>query len=99
MKTVQRKSRTSSTSLSRVELKGGPTLSRTSGAIDDQRMRDECMEAVSLLHHTTDRDLVFQKMRETFHYRQQILHDPQHSADVLQMFPRFLDVKGLVNIK
>lgn len=38
-------------------------------------------------------------MRETFQYHQQILHDPQHSADVLQMFPRFLDTKGLVGIK
>lgn len=82
-----------------MELKGGPTLSRTIGTIDDQRIGDECLEAVSLLNHTTDRDLVFQKMRETFHYRQQILHNPQRSADVLQMFPRFLDVKGLVNIK
>ncbi|XP_056305637.1 uncharacterized protein LOC130217549 [Danio aesculapii] len=94
MKTVQRKSRTS-TSQSRVELKGGPTLSRTIGALHDQRMGDECMEAMSLLHHTTDHDTVFKKMKETFHYRQQILHDPQRSANVLQMFPRFLDVKGL----
>nr|XP_021328873.1 uncharacterized protein LOC110439036 [Danio rerio] len=97
MKTVQRKSRTSSTSQSRVELKGGPTLLRTVGALDDQRMGDECMEAMSLLHHTTDHDTVFKKMKETFHYRQQILHDPQRSADVLQMFPRFLDVKGLIS--
>ncbi|XP_056332071.1 uncharacterized protein LOC130243795 [Danio aesculapii] len=96
MKTVQRKSRTSSTSQSRVELKGGPTLSRTIGALHDQRMGDECMEAMSLLHHTTDHDTVFNKTKETFHYRQQILHDPQRSADVLQMFPRFLDVKGLI---
>ncbi|XP_039509572.1 uncharacterized protein LOC120464265, partial [Pimephales promelas] len=96
IKTVQRKSRIVSTSQNRVEPKGGPTSSRTTGTIDDQRMGDECMEAISLLHHTTDRDLVFQKMRETFHYRQQIIHDSQHSADVLQMFPRFLDVKGLI---
>ncbi|XP_077054748.1 uncharacterized protein LOC143740866 isoform X2 [Siphateles boraxobius] len=96
IKTVQRKSRIVSTSQDRVELKGGPTSSRTTGAIDDQRMGDECMEAISLLHHTTDRDLVFQKMRETFHYRQQIIHDSQRSADVLQMFPRFLDIKGLI---
>ncbi|KAM8744547.1 uncharacterized protein AB9X84_016093 [Acanthopagrus schlegelii] len=54
------------------------------------------MEAMSLLHRTTDHDLVFQKMRETFPYRQQMLHDPQQSADILQMFPRFLDTKGLI---
>ncbi|KAK0142285.1 hypothetical protein N1851_020019 [Merluccius polli] len=77
-----------------VELKGGPTSSRTFGSIDEQQTGDECMEAMSLLHHTTDCDLVFQKMRETFHYRQQMLHDAQQSADILQMFPRFLDTKG-----
>ena len=57
------------------------------------------MEAMSLLHHTTDRDLVFQKMKETFQYRQQMLHGPQQSADILQTFPRFLDMKGLVGRK
>lgn len=99
IKTVQRQSKTTSASHNRVMLKGGPTSSRTFGSIADQQMGDECMEAMSLLHHTTDRDLVFQKMRETFHYRQQMLHDPQQSADILQMFPRFLDTKGLVGNK
>lgn len=61
--------------------------------------RDKCMEAMSLLHHTTDRDFVFQKMRETFHFRKQMLHDPQQLTDILQMFPRFLDTKGLVGTK
>ncbi|XP_076132377.1 uncharacterized protein LOC143114584 [Alosa pseudoharengus] len=89
-------SRTTSTSHNRVELKGGPTSSRTVCSIDDQQTGDECMEAMSLLHHTTDRDLVFQKMKETFQYRQQMLHDPQQSADILQTFPRFLDMKGLI---
>ncbi|XP_076833346.1 uncharacterized protein LOC143478262 [Brachyhypopomus gauderio] len=51
---------------------------------------------MSLLHHTTDEDIVFQKMRETFCYRQQILHDPLESTNILQMFPRFLDTKGLI---
>ncbi|XP_041845943.1 uncharacterized protein LOC121642930 isoform X2 [Melanotaenia boesemani] len=96
MKTVQRKSRTVSTTQNNMVLTGGPTSSRSFGTMDDQRKGDECMEAMSLLHYTTDRDLVFQKMRETFCYRQQILHDPQRAADVLQMFPRFLDVKGLI---
>lgn len=54
------------------------------------------MEAMSLLHHTTDHATVFQKMRETFYYRQQILHDAKESANILEMFPRFLDTKGLV---
>ena len=51
---------------------------------------------MSLLHHTTDRDLVFQKMRETLHFRKQMLDDPQQLTDILQMFPNLLDTKGLV---
>ncbi|KAL7834769.1 hypothetical protein SRHO_G00290160 [Serrasalmus rhombeus] len=66
VKTVQRQSKTTSPSHNRVELKGGPTLSRTFGSIDVQQTGDECMEAVSLLRHTTDRDLIYQKMKETF---------------------------------
>ncbi|KAL7834721.1 hypothetical protein SRHO_G00289680 [Serrasalmus rhombeus] len=54
------------------------------------------MEAMSFLRHATDRDLVYQKMKETFHYRQKMLHDPVQSADILQMFLCFLDKKGLV---
>ncbi|KAL6478131.1 hypothetical protein MHYP_G00139660 [Metynnis hypsauchen] len=96
VKTVQRQSKTTFTSHSRVELNGGPTLSRPFGSIDVQQTGDECMEAVSLLRHTTDRDLIYQKMKETFHYRQKMLHDPEQSADILQMFPRFLDTKGLI---
>ncbi|XP_076735621.1 uncharacterized protein LOC106676715 [Maylandia zebra] len=96
IKTVQRQSKPPTASQNRVELKGGPTSRRKFGFTNDQQTRDQCMEAMSLLHHTTDQDIVFQKMRETFYYRQQILHDPQESANILQMFPRFLDTKGLI---
>ncbi|XP_076740531.1 uncharacterized protein LOC143418700 [Maylandia zebra] len=96
IKTVQRQSKSPTASQNRVELKGGPTSRRKFGFTNDQQTRDQCMEAMSLLHHTTDQDIVFQKMRETFYYRQQILHDPQESANILQMFPRFLDTKGLI---
>ncbi|KAK3527269.1 hypothetical protein QTP86_018625, partial [Hemibagrus guttatus] len=34
-------------------------------------------------------------MRETFHYRQQMFHVPQQSVDILQVFPHFMDTKGL----
>lgn len=57
------------------------------------------MEAVSLLHYTTDPAIIFQKMRETFHYSQKMLHDPQKSVHILWVFPRFLDTKGLVGNK
>ncbi|KAF7640792.1 hypothetical protein LDENG_00013850 [Lucifuga dentata] len=67
VKTVQRQSRTASPSLKKVVLKGGPTSSRTTVVTTgDQQTGDDCKEAISLLHHTKDRDLVFQRMRETF---------------------------------
>ncbi|TDH16396.1 hypothetical protein EPR50_G00020440 [Perca flavescens] len=36
-------------------------------------------------------------MKMTFQHRQDLVHDPQRSTDVFKTFPRFLDVKGLVN--
>ncbi|XP_060735318.1 uncharacterized protein LOC132852253 [Tachysurus vachellii] len=36
-------------------------------------------------------------MKMMFQHRQDLVHDPQRSTDVFKTFPRFLDVKGLVN--
>lgn len=36
-------------------------------------------------------------MRETFQHRQMLINDPDKSIDILTIFPRFLDTKGLVN--
>ncbi|KAA8578678.1 hypothetical protein FQN60_000113 [Etheostoma spectabile] len=58
---------------------------------------DACQEAMSLLNHTTDNSLVFQKMRETFQHRQKLVNDPGRSVDILSSFPRFLDTQGLVD--
>uniref|UniRef100_A0AAV2K847 Uncharacterized protein n=1 Tax=Knipowitschia caucasica TaxID=637954 RepID=A0AAV2K847_KNICA len=44
-----------------------------------------------------DEASVFQKMKMTFQYRQDLVHDPQRTTDVFKTFPRFLDVKGLLN--
>ncbi|XP_041644674.1 uncharacterized protein LOC121510612 [Cheilinus undulatus] len=96
VKTVQHQSKTASTSIKRAVLKGGPTSSRTLGSIDDQQSGDNCIEAMFLLYHTTNHDLVFQKMRETFLHGQHMIHDRQQSGNILQMFPRFLDTKGLI---
>ncbi|XP_067257324.1 uncharacterized protein [Chanodichthys erythropterus] len=35
-------------------------------------------------------------MRETFQYRRKMIQDPRRSTDVLTEFPRFLDIKGLI---
>ncbi|CAB1438806.1 unnamed protein product, partial [Pleuronectes platessa] len=35
-------------------------------------------------------------MKQTFNYRQKIIHDPVKSSDVFLAFPRFLDIQGLI---
>ncbi|XP_054870864.1 uncharacterized protein LOC111574890 isoform X2 [Amphiprion ocellaris] len=74
----------------------GPNFQR-SIVVEEQLDGDACQEAISLLNHTTDTSLILQKMRETFQYRQNLINDPDKSLDILSIFPRFLDTKGLVN--
>ncbi|KAJ8381346.1 hypothetical protein SKAU_G00021240 [Synaphobranchus kaupii] len=102
LKTVQRKARqgsalppNGSTDLSPG---GGPDFQRTVN-VERQLDGDACQGAMSLLNHTTDNQpqLIFQKMRETFQHRQNLVNDPGRSVDILSTFPRFLDTKGLVD--
>ncbi len=58
---------------------------------------DACRGAIYFLVHTADIPEVMQKMKETFKHRHELVHNPQRSADVLDVFPRYLNVKGLVN--
>lgn len=74
---------------------GGPTCTRDIGQGGEQD--ESCKEAISLMTHTNDDDIIFQKMRETFAYRQKLIHSPDTSASVLSVFPRLLDTKGLVS--
>ncbi|XP_045065989.1 uncharacterized protein LOC121556360 [Coregonus clupeaformis] len=75
---------------------GGPNFQRTVN-VERQLDGDACQEGMSLLNHTTDNSLIFQKMRETFQHRQKLVNDPGRSVDILSSFPRFLDTKGLVD--
>ncbi|KAJ8398306.1 hypothetical protein AAFF_G00428760 [Aldrovandia affinis] len=74
--------------------KGGPSSQRAVN-VEEQLDGDACKEAMSLLNHTTDTSLIFQKMRETFQHRQKLVNDPGNGVDILSTFPRFLDTKGL----
>lgn len=76
----------------------GPNFQRTVN-VERQLDGDACQEAMSLLNHTTDNSLIFQKMRETFQHRQKLVNDPGRSVDILSTFPRFLDTKGLVSLE
>ncbi|XP_067284831.1 uncharacterized protein [Pseudorasbora parva] len=76
---------------------GGPTADRDPYK-EDSWLNDErqCQEAIALMKHTADEAVVKEKMRLTLAYRQKMLHDPKESSDILSIFPRFLDIPGLV---
>nr|XP_024660205.1 uncharacterized protein LOC106675329 [Maylandia zebra] len=99
LKTIQRKTRRGSappSSSTGFTQGGGPNYQRPIN-VDMQLDGDACQEAISLLKHTSDTSLIFQKMRETFQHRQKVISDPDKSLDILSIFPRFLDTRGLVN--
>lgn len=77
---------------------GGPTGDRhpyqEDSWLNDQR---QCQEAIALMKHTADEAVVKEKMRLTLAYRQKLLHDPKESTDILSIFPRFVDVPGLID--
>ncbi|XP_030014336.1 uncharacterized protein LOC115435867 [Sphaeramia orbicularis] len=55
-----------------------------------------CSEATALMKHTADEAVVKEKMKQTFIYRQKMVHDPVKSSDIFTTFPRFLDIAGLI---
>ncbi|KAK3521201.1 hypothetical protein QTP70_000770 [Hemibagrus guttatus] len=54
-----------------------------------------CKEVISLMNHTSDREIILEKM-ETFEYRQHLIHNPDELHTVFSVFPRLLDTKELV---
>ncbi|KAM9483225.1 uncharacterized protein Hap1MRO34_008208 [Clarias gariepinus] len=50
------------------------------------------------MKHTSEEVTVKVKMRETFQYRRKMIHDPSRCTDVLTEFPRYLDIKGLIEL-
>lgn len=91
MKTVHRKIQRGSLPLDSPHdvSQGGPKCQRATN-LEGQLDGDACTEAMSLLSHTTDKSLIFQKMRETFQHRQKLVKDPGSSGDILSTFPRFV---------
>ncbi|CAM4735548.1 unnamed protein product [Leuciscus chuanchicus] len=76
---------------------GGPTAEREASSSTEVILTEEqCREAVSLMKHSSEVETVKVKMRETFQYRRKMIQDPSRSTDVLTEFPRFLDIKGLI---
>ncbi|XP_039613903.1 uncharacterized protein LOC120532061 [Polypterus senegalus] len=96
LKTVQRKTLFQSKEV-KENINGGPSSVREIIHPEEQLTGDSCREAVSFLTHCSDKVLIYEKMRKTFQYRQQLVHNPEKMTSVLSVFPKFLDTKGLVN--
>ncbi len=64
--------------------------------MDKQLLGEQCHETISFLKHSTDESAIKEKMRATFQYRQTLVQDQRCSSTVLDVFPRFLDITGLV---
>ncbi|XP_030588512.1 uncharacterized protein LOC115782476 [Archocentrus centrarchus] len=98
IKTVQRnsaaQSRRSSTSTA---YQDSPKRKREVSCTDKQLLGEECREAISFLKHSTDESAVKEKMRATFQYRQTLVQDQQCSSTVLDVFPQFLNITGLID--
>lgn len=73
---------------------GGPKCQKATN-FEGQLDGSSCREAMSLLSQTTENSLIFQKMRETFQHRQELIKDPGSSVDILSTFPGFIDTKGI----
>lgn len=96
IKTVQRNTSAGSRCHSKSVHLDGPKTRRESLLIGEQLFGEECREALSTMIHSTDEHVVKARMRATFEYRQKIVHDQDASVSVLDVFPRFLDIPGLI---
>ncbi|XP_072554152.1 uncharacterized protein [Paramormyrops kingsleyae] len=95
IKTIQRKTKLPvKSSQPPVETTGGATLDRNIHHL--QSSEESFQEAIALMNHISDRETILLKMRETFEYRQRLVHNPETSGTVLSVFPRLLDTQGLI---
>ncbi|CAL8342215.1 unnamed protein product [Arctogadus glacialis] len=98
LRTMSRKNRaTGSPQAATVPQLQGPKRQRPAATEPQQLDGDACREAIYFLVHSPDEAGVFEKMKLTLQHRQDLVRDAQRSADVFKTFPRFLDVKGLLN--
>ncbi|XP_059930851.1 uncharacterized protein LOC132474275 isoform X3 [Gadus macrocephalus] len=95
IKTVQRNNSHRKSPISIKTFDGGPTAQRQVAGTS-QHSDEDCVNAISLMKHSVDEETVKQKMRSTFRYRRNRVEDPERCGDVLAEYPRFKDVKGLI---
>ncbi|XP_059189007.1 uncharacterized protein LOC131971514 [Centropristis striata] len=97
IKTLQKEASEGRVKRPRLPQAGGPSVDRDpcqeGNWLSDER---QCQEAIALMKHTADESVVKEKMRLTLVYRQRILRDTDKSTDILAIFPRFMDIPGLI---
>lgn len=99
LKTIQRKTKLGfKEPNTQTEEGGGPRHERNQPEIGDQLDEERCKKVISLMNHTSDREIILQKMKETFEYRQCLIHNSEETHTVLSVCPRLLDTKGLASI-
>ncbi|XP_037312876.2 uncharacterized protein LOC119200255 isoform X2 [Pungitius pungitius] len=77
---------------------GGPKAERDPFRVENCLTTESlCCEAIALMKHTADEATVKEKMKQTFTYRQNMVHDSVKSSEIFTAFPRFLDIKGLID--
>ncbi|MEQ2277031.1 hypothetical protein XENORESO_018326 [Xenotaenia resolanae] len=98
LKTIQRKTKlVSKEPKMQTARGGGPRQERAVPQIGGQLDDERCKEVISFMNHSSDGKIIMQKMKETFEYRQRLIHNPDESHTVLSVFPRLLDTKGLIH--
>ena len=76
---------------------GGPDAGDRAPFCEENQLTEiQCREAIALMKHTTDEAIIKEKMKQTFKYRQGMVHDPVKSSEVFTTFTRFLDTTGMV---
>ncbi|KAM9758721.1 uncharacterized protein ACNS7B_005632 [Menidia menidia] len=97
LKTVQRNTYDGARGGPRPNFQDSPTTQRESLLVGEQLFGEDLREALSVIRHSTDKAVVKEKMRATFEYRQKLVHDPDATSSVLDVFPRFLDTPMLID--
>jgi hypothetical protein len=77
---------------------GVPKAARDSPSTIEQLTGEECEEAMSMMNHSSHEALVMDKRKATFKHRQILVRDQDKAVDVLETFPRFLHIPGLVSL-
>ncbi|KAK0148560.1 putative nuclease HARBI1 [Merluccius polli] len=84
LKTIQRKTKlVSNEPKMQTARGGGPRQEREVPQIGGQLDDERCKEVISLMNHISDGKIILLKMKETFEYRQRLIHNPDESHTVL----------------